>query len=146
MFYNSQPGSIGQSVVELIQLIRNPIGKDLTASAVVANPSTKIILFPDKSRMPDLYEQIPYVIYGTIDEPSDFTIFLQGKYYDQSLDIKQKVCFQRGREVSIGNLDRKLALHQAYSFYDGYLQDGLISSVMQAKQLLAPYGIPVAFE
>ena len=64
--YASDLNEMDNAFERLMLSIQNPIGKDMVATAI-ASPDTQVVLYPRSSRMPDLYKQTPYVIYGTID-------------------------------------------------------------------------------
>lgn len=145
LLYSPQDKNIDKSLQELMLSIRNPIGKDIIVSVVVPNDGTVVKTYPQRSLLPDLYENMPYVVYGSINRLEDFHVFLQGKYYDKWLDIKQKVSFSNVDEMDIG-IEREWTVYRAFDFYDRYLQDGEMAYLEQAKRLLIPMNIPVAFE
>lgn len=143
--YTSNLEMMENTLENLMTTIQNPIGKDMVATAIVSNGS-QVNLFPRPSRMPDLYEQKPYVIFGTIDNLKDFTLFFQGKYYDKWLDIKQVVAFGKANAISLTELEKSWITYQAYDLYDHFLNDGKNSHIVQAKQLLTPLKISPAFQ
>ena len=125
--------------------ITAPIGKDIAATAVLTDSKKNIRLYPKPQRLPNLYEHLPYVIYGKTESLEDFHIFLQGKYYDRWLDIKQLVIFNKEKEVPYTDLAKEWTIQCAYDHYDRFLQDGKGIHLVHAKRLLSPYRIPVAF-
>ncbi len=130
----------------LIKSIRNPIGKDITITTLSSGQDQKITVFPEKQYLPNLYENTPYVVYGITDQLKDFHIFFQGKYYDKLLDIKQEVSFSKASKIESEVLAKKMALQKAYVAYHNYLFDGQQHHLNEAKHLLAPYRIPLAFK
>ena len=76
----------------------------------------------------------------------DFTLFLQGKYYDKWLDIKQVVAVDKAKFVPFSELEKSWTTYKAYDLYDDFLNDGKSSHIAQIKQLLSPWQIPVAFQ
>jgi len=88
----------------------------------------------------------PYVLYGTIDNPADFYLFLQGKYYDRWLDIRQLVSFQQGTQVPATELEQSLAVYWVYTLYEDYLREGHIQSLSTARKILHQYKLLVAFQ
>ena len=144
MLHAPTNGDIEAQVYRLVKAIRNPIGKEIVATAVAEAPGAKIKLYPDKQRLPELYEDIPYVIYGTCEKLSDFHVFLQGKYYNRWLDIKHKVSFQQATKPT-ENIEKALAQHRAFELYNRYLADGESRHVRQANSLLTPHQLKPAF-
>lgn len=130
----------------LIKSVRNPIGKDITITILPSAPDLDITIYPAKQYLPNLYENTPYVVYGFVNQLKDFHIFYQGKYYDKLLDIKQEVSFKKGSKIDSEVLAKKIALQKAYAAYHDYLYDGQPQHLNDAKQLLAPYRIPLAFK
>ncbi len=143
--YNNNTNHLDETLIQLMQAIQHPIGKDILATPIIPSPEMHV-RFGQAQRMPDLYEHMPYTIYGTTDRLMDFTVFLQGKYYDQWLDIKQTVSFSKGKRVPLSTLEAAWATQQAYELYDQYLSDGNPQHISRAKQLLTPYHIPTAFQ
>lgn len=144
--YDENEGTIANALEKLLLLIQNPIGKDIAVTALSKNPRTNIALYPSLCRMPDLYKEIPYTMYGTLSDPSDFVLFLQGRYYDEPFDIKLKLSLPCGSEVPLAVLESKVALQQAYAHYEQYLNEGSLPSLMQAQKILTSYGFLKAFE
>lgn len=143
--YTPQLNNVEQALFQLMKSLRNPIGKEMVATAVTASFKPSLELYPSSNRMPDLYEQTPYVLYGTMPEWQDFTLFLQGKYYDHWLDIKQSVTLSKAKLVPRKELEKAWAIQKAYALYDRYFQEGNSNSLLQAKQLVAPWRVPTAF-
>ena len=137
---------LDSTLFKLMQSIRNPIGKEIAVSTVAPDSSVSISIYPPNQIMPNLYENMPFVVYGTINQLKDFHAFFQGKYYDKFLDIKQTVSFAKAKRIDDTALEKKLALQKAYIAYDMYLQDGQTGHLTEAKQLLNPFRIPVAFK
>lgn len=132
-------------LLQLIGAIRSPIAKQLSVTTVT-KPGTTVKLLPPNSFLPNLFENTPYVVYGTVNHLNDFHVFYQGRYYDKHLDIKQTVSFKDGVKGDLDTLEKKWALYQAYKRYEQYLTDGNKSHLSQAKQLLKTHRLPVAFE
>lgn len=146
MRYADKLDSFEKTLLSLMQGIQNPIGKAITASAIVKDPNVKVELLPSTHRMPNLYQDSPYVIYGKINQLKDFHIFFQGRYFDKWLDIKQAVSFKHAKDVSNDELERIWSLQSAYDGYERYLHDQDISHLNRAKKLLAPYQISLPFQ
>lgn len=138
--------SVSDALSSLMKQIGRPIAKDIVVSAITRTPGTNLELFPPSNRQPHLYQNKPYVLYGTIDNPADFYLFLQGKYYDRWLDIRQLVSFRQGKQVSSAELEQALAVQQVYNLYEDYLRDGSIQSLSTARKILHQYKLPVAFQ
>src|SRR6185436_9636486 len=110
--YVSSDKGLEATVEKMLQGIRNPIGKEIVVTVVPLQPGAKIKTYPPVNLLPNLYENIPFVVYGTIDSLKDFHIFFQGKYYDKSLDIKQKVSFAQASTVDGAELERNFAVQR----------------------------------
>ncbi len=145
LYYSLQDQEIEYSLSKLVQDIQHPIGKEMSTT-VIGTLGNRIKIFPSRALAPNLYENIPYVVYGVIDQLADFHVFFQGKYYDKMLDIKQSVSFDKGVEGNQIELERMLALHQAYESYLRFFKEGDYAHLQQAKQLLLPYNISIAFQ
>lgn len=137
---------IGGSLMQLMQMLKNPIGKEMTVKAVKEASDLDITLYPSNESLPNLYEHTPFVVYGTINRLQDFHLFFQGKYYDKTLDIKHVVSFARSKQAEPAELEKRLAVFQAYRCYASYLAEGDKVYLTRAKELLKPYKLPLAFK
>lgn len=137
--YATVDSRLGETLMQLMYTIQNPIGKDIVATTIVPSPQLRIALYPTTSRLPNLYEHIPYVLYGSINDLKDFHLFLQGKYYDKWLDIKQLVSFKDAKLIPGGRLEKSWAVQLAYNSYEYYLRDGNPEHLARAKRILRDY-------
>lgn len=137
---------IKNALRHVMKSIQNPIGKEFSVFTVLPNSTTKVAIYPSSSRLPHLYHETVYRIYGTTNQLDDFYLFLQGKYYDRHVDIKQKISFSNAKKVPRNALEKNLAIQKSYEAYSGYLEQGKRDYLIQAKHLLIPYNIPMAFE
>lgn len=140
LLYTQDHRELKTLIFDLLGRIQNPIGKKMVATAVTLDKQTTILLQPKAVRLPDLFQNRPFVIYGSTNRLSDFVLFLQGKYYDQGFDIKKNISF---REAKMGTfaIERKWTGLLAHEYYAHYFQDGKISHLEAAKQLLHPLNI-----
>lgn len=146
LYYTVNYDDIDKTLYQLIRSIQNPIGKKITAKPIAQDTTTQIVLYPRSKRLPDLYENRPYVFHGSINDIKDFYIFVQGKYYDKWLDIKQIVSFEKAKKVPLKELERSFALQLAYDAYDDYLLDGKAYHLMEVQNLLSAFKIQAAFQ
>lgn len=144
--YTLKDKDIENALLKLLSMIRTPIGKEIKVSTVAKGSGAEIEILPPNSFLPNLYESTPYIVYGTINKLEDFHVFFQGKYYDKFLDIKQPVSFAKAKGTESLQLEKKLALQQAYKQYELYLSDGDIGHLNKAKNLLQAYQLPVALQ
>lgn len=138
--------AIKGQLVNLVQSIRSPIGKDLIVTGLPHNRSAKLNIYPSHERLPNLYENLEYILYGSLDQASDFTLFLQGRYYDQWLDIKKSISLSKATLSDGAQLKKGILLQEAYQEYEQYLRSGHPEFLENAKSLLEPVKIPVAFD
>lgn len=144
--YSPARDQVGKALGDLMRSVASPIGKDIIGSILVPKDDVRVSLHPPRERLPDLYRDTPYILYGYCTRLEDFYLFLQGHYYDRFLDIKQRISFKEAKQVSGNDLEKQWAIQQAYDLYQKYLADGNAASLTAAKKLLTPYGIPLAFQ
>lgn len=135
-----------KTLEDLIHKIHNPIGKDLVMTIIPKDPDAHITVFPRRHRLPHLYQEMPYVIVGHTDKLSDFCLFLQGKFYDHWFDIKEDISLSKATPAEAQPLAMKVSLQKAYDHYDTFLLHGEEKELGQARALLTPYNVPVAFQ
>lgn len=136
LFHANFHSQLPKRLQDFILSKRNPIGKDVIINAITKNDSTAISIFPRGDRLPDLYENTPYSIYGEISQKDDFVVFIQGRHYQQWLNIKQKINFQEAAERRL-EVTNSWTLHKALDHYEKYLKDGILSDLRQANYLLS---------
>lgn len=146
LYYSPTDKDIDKALFKLMHAVHNPIGKQMTITVLKPSPEVEISLYPSNSTMPNLYEHSPFVVYGSINRLQDFHLFFQGRYYERTLDIKKLVTFAEAKMGNVDALEKRMALFQAYAQYAEYMRDGRASHLADAKQLLAPYKIQVAFQ
>ena len=71
---------VSDRLAHLMHTIQNPIGKQIIPTAVTGDKSMTVLLQPKAQRIPDLYQNRPFVIYGSTNRLNDFSLFLQGRY------------------------------------------------------------------
>ncbi len=145
LFVSPNLSAMTQTVAGLVQGLQ-PIGKDLVISVVPSDPEQMIALSPPNSRLPPLYEKLPFVLYGTANRIDDFYIFIQGRYYGKRLDMKHKVSLAASDKGNDQALKRAWALQKAQVYYERYLKEGKQQYLTLAQQLLTPYQLPLAFQ
>lgn len=133
---------VEEELVQLMRTLESPIGKELTATAITSDPKMQVIIEPKSYRLPDLYEGKPFVLYGSTNRLSDFTLFLQGKGAQTPLDIKKTICL---REAPSGTyaLERNWTRQLAHDYLARYFDDANPLHLEKAEQLLRPHNLPV---
>lgn len=145
ILYPPTKKGIRRKLLKLMKTIGHPIAKDIIATAIPRSSQTKITLYPKPQQMPALYQNDPYVILGTIDKLDNFILFIQGKIKNQWLNIRKNITFINAKKRD-ASLNAEWALQQAYSLYEQYLYDLNPASLIEARDLLAPYDLQVAFQ
>lgn len=144
LLYVSKHEQVRDRLKQLVLSLQHPIGKKIVATAISQVAEMSIFLQPKNHRLPDLYKNRPYTIFGYTNKLSDFTLFIQGSYYDRKFDIKKRITFD---EAKMGTLflEREWAQWAALEYYERYFQDGKACHLESVKQLLAPLNVSVPF-
>lgn len=145
LFHAPKDRDAENTLVSLIRQIQHPIGKDLVATAIISKPGMQVQLYPTSRRLPNLYENTPYTIYGSTNSLDNFYLFIQGRFYDDLLDIKSHIDFSKAVLVTDGSIERQVAQQRAYGCYENYLHDGRKIHLQTAKKLLTPYRTAIPF-
>jgi hypothetical protein len=125
-----------RKLAKLILTLRSPIAKEMTLSVSDADPASRLQLFPSPSRLPYLFSDHPFVLFGTAEKLTDFTLMLEGKNKDQLMTIKKTVAFSKAKPGT-RLLSKQWASEQAHLFYEQYLQEGKPALLEEAQKLLA---------
>ncbi|NGX53329.1 MAG: hypothetical protein K1000chlam4_00038 [Chlamydiae bacterium] len=142
LIYAPTHEEVEEKLTRLITTVQNPIGKKMRATAITGDPQNLIQLQPKNMRFPELYQNRPFVVWGTTNRLTPFTLFLQGDYYDRRFDIKKKISFEAAQNGTL-SLEREWTRLLAQDHYEQYFIDGKIAHLEAAKQLLSPLNLPV---
>lgn len=111
LYYAPADADLEDTLVHVLTDVGHPIGKEITVAMVSEGSDAPVMVYPADGYLPDLYESVPYVIYGKIDKLNDFHVFYQGKYYDKALDIRQIVSFERARSIPLETIENELKMN-----------------------------------
>lgn len=141
LIYAQEHQDVGERLSYLMRTLQHPIGKQMVATALSEDQSMTILLQPKQARILDLYQNRPFVIYGSTNKLSDFVLFIQGRYYDHHFDIQKRVSFEKAK-LDTYSVERGWTQLLAQEFYERYFQEGNLSHLEAAKQLLVPLNLP----
>ncbi|MCH9704231.1 MAG: hypothetical protein K0U13_05525, partial [Chlamydiae bacterium] len=103
-----------------------------------------VLLQPKRGRLPCLYKNRPFTIYGSTNRLSDFVIFLQGSFYDSHFDIKKHISFSQAK-LGTASIERAWTQLLVQEHYERFFEDGNYKHIEEARKLLAPLHISVPF-
>jgi hypothetical protein len=130
--YSDTHTGFPRKLAKQILALRFPIAKELSFSISGA----KMQLSPPPTRLPSLFSDHPFVLYGQTDKLSDFTLTLEGRNKDKLLSIKKKISFAEAKQAS-RLLSKQWTIQLAQQCYEQYLQEGKTSLLEEAKKLLS---------
>jgi len=136
LLYSDTHTGFPRKLAKLVLALRSPVAKEMSISLLPTDPAARLQIYPPSSRLPYLFSDHPYVLYGTAEKLSDFTLILEGRNKGQILSIKKVISFANAKP---GNrlLSKEWATQQAYVFYEQYLQEGKPALLEEAKKLLS---------
>ncbi|MBN4066487.1 VWA domain-containing protein [Simkania negevensis] len=140
LLYSNKDEDLPQTLQSLIHSIKHPLGSNMLATAA-SHGNSNITLYPPSSRLPNLYQNIPYLIYGSTDSINDVTIFLQGNSSEEPFTIKHTLSFNN-EGVADPSIENQYHLYKAHTIYEKYLSDGDSSHLAEIKQLIGPPATP----
>ncbi|MBS0615171.1 MAG: hypothetical protein JSR58_01295 [Verrucomicrobia bacterium] len=117
--HSALPRKVGKLVLDL----RFPLAKEMSATLMDVSPGSHIEIFPPSFRLPNLFCDHPFVIWGKADTLSDFTLLLEGRNGDQLLSIQTQVSFA-GATPDNHRLPKEWALQEKNLSYDTFLSNG----------------------
>lgn len=136
---------IKRKLLKLMKDIHAPIAKNLACQVIPLSPQSAIELFPNNHKMPHLYLNAPYVILGKTDSLDDFILFVQGRLKGKWLNIKKPISFLNAKKGG-ASLQTGWALQKAYDLYEQYILDDNPAHLAEARALLEPHELQMAFE
>ncbi len=144
LFVAQTQSGFKRQLKKLINSVRFPIAQNMEAFVYLKREGTDVALYPSLREIPNLYLDQPFVLLGTTKKLEPFTIFLQGRSKGQWFHIKKEIFFQES-QASSRLLYEEWALHKAFRLYDAYLRDGKEEYLLEARDILTPYGLEEAF-
>ena len=145
LLYSPSKRGIRRKLLKLMKTISHPVAKNISIHAINIAPESTMTLYPPLHQAPHLYNQEPYVILGTTKTLEPFILFLQGKLKGKWLNIKKPIAFTHAKKATI-SLKSQYALQKAYQIYETYLYDQDPKHLAEARTLLEPYNLRVAFQ
>ena len=136
LLYSDTHTGFPRKLAKLVLTLRSPVAKEMSLNILTSDSSSRLQLYPSSSRLPYLFSDHPYVLYGTAEKLADFTLILEGKNKGQIFSIKKEISFA-GAKPGNRLLSKEWSTQQAHLFYEQYLQEGKPVLLEQAKQLLA---------
>lgn len=143
--YATTNRGLRRKLLKLMKTIRSPIAKNLAVTAISLAPDAKIEIFPKPLYAPHLYLDHPYVIVGSTETLNDFVLFVQGRVKGGWLNIKKTLSFVNAKKGG-NTLRSEWALHKAYLEYEKFTQDDNPLHLAEARAILEPYNLQLAFE
>lgn len=135
LMYSDTHASFPRKLAKLVSILRKPLVKEMALTIVATDPEAHLQLYPTDLRMPDLLSGKPYVVFGRIKKPTDFTIMLQGKNRENVLSIKKTLSFQHAKTGTSSFL-REWYINHAHLYYEQYLQNGRSAFLEKAQSYL----------
>lgn len=129
--HSAFPRKLAKRVMDL----QEPLAKDISLAVIPSDPESHIRLYPPQSRLPTLYRNQPYLLVGSIDQLSDFTLLIEGKHQGEEILIEKQISFADAKNGDL-ILEKKWGAEQAHLLYDLFLEKGDISYFQEAKDLL----------
>jgi len=136
LLYSDTHTGFPRKLAKLVLTLRSPVAKEMSLNILASDPAARLHLYPSSSRLPYLFSDHPYVIYGTANKLTDFTLILEGKNKGEIFTIKKEISFA-GAKPGSRLLSKEWSTEQAHLFYEQYLQEGKPVLLEEAKKLLA---------
>lgn len=127
--------SFPRKLGKLLLTLRNPIAKDLSATAIALNSHAKITLYPASSQMAPLYSGKAYTLLGQTDQLTDFSLLIQGHHQDLWLNIQKTISLKESKET-LRPLEKLWATEESRLHYQNFLQDGKTAHLDKAQEAL----------
>lgn len=140
--YSQTNTAFPRKLARLVKHTSQLLSKDMHVTLTNAE-GTNVEIYPHPTMMPHMYADRPFTIFGTIDEPKDLDLVIQGRYNDRYLYIKKKANLTKARESTRG-LNKILAIQQAYVCYEHYLNTHDSFYLEQAEERLREYKLKPA--
>ncbi|MCH9614616.1 MAG: hypothetical protein SP1CHLAM54_14210 [Chlamydiia bacterium] len=140
--YSQTNTAFPRKLARLVKHTSQLLSKDMHVTLTNAE-GTNVEIYPHATMVPHMYADRPFTVYGTIDEPRDLDLVIQGRFNDRYLYIKKKANLTTARQSTRG-LNKILAIQQAYVCYEHYLNTHDTFYLQQAEERLRDYKLKPA--
>ena len=134
LFYSDTNASFPRKLAAFVKSLEAPLAKNLTYTLVASNPEANLEL-SDPSQMPNLYNQIPFVIMGKMDRLCDLQLILQGSSAEDQIFLKKVIHFDEAASPD-SSVKKQWLLHEKNELYEKFLKDAKPAHLEKAKDIL----------
>jgi hypothetical protein len=145
LLYSDTHASFPRKLGKLILDLRDPVISEIMVTAIPDNPHAHIEIASASMHMPCLYSTQPYVVVGTIDEPCNFDLIVQGRHNNEWVSIRKNLSFVEADKATRADA-RHWESMQANACYEDFLKEGKSSYLKEAKKILKSTRSEIAFE
>jgi hypothetical protein len=145
LLYSDTHAAFPRRLGKLLLNLRNPLMKDIGATAYSKDSDAEILFYPSSANLPNLFSKRPYEIMGTINHLTDFTLILQGRHKGQWVSITKEISLS-GKARPTRLLEKRWTAMKAKSEYGTFLKEGKVTHLIKAKELLKTAGSEIALQ
>jgi hypothetical protein len=145
LLYSDTHASFPRKLGKLVLDLRGPVLSDLMITAIPDNAAAHVEISNASKHLPTLYSAQPYVIVGTIDEPCNFDLLIQGRHGEEWVTIKKNLSFIEGEKANRTQARQWESL-EANTCYLEFLQKGNAELLKEARKILKSTRSEIAFE
>ena len=136
LMHSKTNAAFPRQLILLIKRIQSLIAKDLQIHAIQGEEKAKIELYPKTKGLPSLYENVPYFIYGTIDQPKDFNLIFQAHTAEGTwIHIKETLSFKTAQKMP-QHIQTQIDRQKAYRAYEFFLETHQPLPLKEGERLL----------
>ncbi len=118
------------------------IAKEIHINILTPDTDNHVEILPNESHLPDFYLDRPYIVYGMVDNLSDFNLQIQGEINGQIFSVNQRISFEEAQKTG-SQLQKSYSTKQAQVCYEYYLKDSNPFYLKEAQKILEPFNIDI---
>ncbi|MBY0529812.1 MAG: VWA domain-containing protein [Rhabdochlamydiaceae bacterium] len=145
LLYSDTHASFPRKLGKLVLDLQGPVLSDLMVTAIPDNAAAHVEISNASKHLPTLYSAQPYVIVGTIDEPCNFDLLIQGRHGEEWVTIKKNLSFIEAEKANRTQARQWESL-EANTCYLEFLQKGNAELLKEARKILKSTRSQIAFE
>ncbi len=145
LVYSDTHSSFPRKLSKLVLNLNNPLVQDIRVICQPMQSDAKIELISPINTSPVYYYDEPYVIYGKVDQLTDFELQLEGVSKEGIISTVIPVKMTERSNEKVQKADLKLALKGAHANIDKFVAQGDKKSLKKARAAVDSLGVK-AFE
>ena len=135
LLYSPTHAAFARKFAQFVRNLSSPLAKNLLASVHSSNLEQEVRLLLPSSHLSALFNNRPFSLFGTVSQPTSFTVVLQGIHKNEPIVIQKEVYFDHPQKKN-PQLEKAWKEAQVWTQFSVYLHSKKKEELKKAQALL----------